>query len=103
MSPLEETIVGGTTRARNEFSRYFDVASKGRPVTIVAGDRSVTMVARDSLIDVYNRLQVAEETIAMLLDPTVTQRLIASREDIKAGRGISPAEAARLLGLEEKD
>jgi hypothetical protein len=42
LNPPVETIVAGTSKARREFARLYDVASKGTPVTIVAGERQVT-------------------------------------------------------------
>ncbi len=50
-----ETIVAGTSRARREFARLFEAASKGTPVTIVAGERQVTMVDRDLWLALLRR------------------------------------------------
>ncbi len=96
----EETIVSGTTRARSEFRKLFDLASRGTPVTIVAGDRAVTMLARERLGDLIRRVQIAEETASLLSDPEILRKLMRSLEDISAKKGISPAEARRLLGIE---
>jgi PHD/YefM family antitoxin component YafN of YafNO toxin-antitoxin module len=96
-----ETFVAGTTDARKRLSRLVEAASKGTPVTIVAGDRIVTMVARDAWVSLLERVQAAEETAALLADPEAMRRLRQSRRDIKAGRGVGVAEAARLLNAEE--
>ncbi len=96
-----ETIVGGTTRARERFPELFDAASRGRPVTIVSGERQVMMLARSLYLEILRRLEIAEETAAMLADTDVLRKLRESQEDIGAGRGVSPDDAERLLGLEE--
>lgn len=98
----EETIVSGTTRARNEFSKLFDLASRGKPVTIVAGDHAVTMLARSQIADLIRRVQIAEETAALLSDPETLRKVLRSLEDVKGRKGLTPADARRLLGLEEE-
>ncbi len=100
MNPPAETIVAGTTKARKEFARLFDVASKGTPVTIVAGERSVTMVDRDIWLSLLRRAAVSEDTTALLADTKALQKLKRSEEDVRAHRGLSVQEARRRLGLE---
>lgn len=100
MNPPAETIVAGTTKARKEFARLFDVASKGTPVTIVAGERSVTMVDRDVWLSLLRRAAVSEDTAALLADTKALQKLKRSEQDVRARRGLSVQEARRRLGLE---
>lgn len=94
-----ETIVAGTTRARKEFARLFNVASKGTPVTIVAGDRSVTMVDRSVWLALLRRVAVSDTT-ALLADKRALQKLTRSERDVRARLGLTAQEARRRLGLE---
>jgi len=95
-----ETIVAGTSRARRDFARLFDVASKGTPVTIVAGERQVTMVDRDVWLALLRRAAVLDDTASLLADSKALQKLKKSEADIRAGRGMSIEEARRMLRLE---
>lgn len=101
MPQARERIVSGTTKARKELAHLMDVASKGTPVTIVAGERLVTMIARDTWLSLIERASLAEDTAALLADPEAMRKLRESHRDVKAGRGVSIDEAARLLGLEK--
>jgi len=100
VNPPVETIVAGTSKARKEFARLFVVASKGTPVTIIAGERQVTMVDRDVWLALLRRAAIAEDTAALLADPEALQKLKRSERDIRAGRGVSVAEARRQLRLQ---
>lgn len=98
---LRETIVAGTSRARRELPRLIDAASRGTPVTIVAGERQVTMVARDLWVKLVDQASLAQDTAALLADPDALRRVQRSLGDIKARRGLSVGEARKLLGLEK--
>lgn len=100
LNPPVETIVAGTSKARKEFARLFTVASKGTPVTIIAGERQVTMVDRDIWLALLRRAAIAEDTAALLADPEALRKLKRSEHDVRAGRGVSIAEARRRLGLQ---
>lgn len=100
MTPAIETIVAGTSKARRDFARLFDVASKGTPVTIVAGERQVTMVDRDVWLVLLRRAAVLDDTASLLADSKALRKLKKSEADIRAGRGMSIEEARRVLRLE---
>ncbi len=97
-----EKIISGTTRARHRLSSLIRDASRGTPVTIVApGGVAVTIISREQWLELRKRVETAEETVAMLADPESIRKLRESLQDMKAGRGVSSDEAARLLGLDE--
>jgi hypothetical protein len=98
--PPTETIVAGTSKARREFARLFEIASKGTPVTIVAGERQVTMVDRVAWLDLLRLAAAAEETAALLADREALRKLKRSEVDVRARRGVTVAEARRRLGIE---
>lgn len=100
MNPPVEMIVAGTSKARKEFARLFAVASKGTPVTIIAGERQVTMVDRDVWLALLRRAAIAEDTAALLADPKALRKLKRSEQDVRAGRGVSIGEARRRLALQ---
>lgn len=96
-----ERIVDGTTAARQRFPELFEVAASGTPVLIVSGDRQVLMVERGAILDLLDRLEAAEEALALATDPEALRRLVSSHREARAGEGPTVEEAARLLGLEE--
>lgn len=97
-----ERIVDGTTAARQHFADLFEDAASGTPVVVVSGQRQVLMLDRATVLEVVERLEAAEETLALLANPDAITRLARSEEDVRAGKGIGIDEAARLLGLEER-
>jgi len=100
LNPPAETIVAGTSKARKEFARLFDVASRGTPVTIIAGERQVTMVDRDVWLALLRRAAISEDTAALLADSEALRKLKKSEGDVRARRGVSIDEARRRLRLE---
>ncbi len=97
-----ERIVDGTTSARQRFADLFETAASGTPVLIVSGDRQVLMVERSMVLDLIERIEAAEETLALMSDPEALRKIVRSEDDARSGQGISPDDAARLLGLEEE-
>lgn len=95
-----ERIVDGTTAARQRFAELFDAAASGTATLIVSGERQVLMVDRAVVLDLLDRLEAAEETLALLTDPEVLRNLARSEEQARAGDGIGLEEATRLLGLD---